>query len=84
LALNSTVISVFAIIILSVLGALFRSNHHEFVGGDEDPENGPEVAGTIFVAVFIYIVSSLIYSWIWTTLVYGSLDTNIPSHHRDS
>ncbi|KAK2066479.1 hypothetical protein P8C59_000294 [Phyllachora maydis] len=47
-------ISIFAIVILSVLGLLFRSNHHELVGGDEDPENGPEVASTIFIAVIIY------------------------------
>ena len=53
----SVVISVFAIVILSGLGLLFRSNHHEFVGGTEDPENGPEVAATIFIAVLIYTVS---------------------------
>ncbi|KAL2154326.1 hypothetical protein VTH82DRAFT_3002 [Thermothelomyces myriococcoides] len=48
------VISVFAIIILSVLGFLFRGNHPELVGGEDDPENGPEVAATIFTAVIIY------------------------------
>jgi hypothetical protein len=53
----STVISAFAILILSVLGLLFRNNHPELVGGDEDPSNGPEVAATIFIAVFIYAVS---------------------------
>ncbi len=51
------VISVFAIIILSVLGLLFNANHHELVGGVDDPKNGPEVAGTIFVAVLVYTVS---------------------------
>lgn len=50
------VISVFAILILGVLGLLFRANHHALVGGSEDPENGPEVAGTIFVAVLVYVV----------------------------
>ncbi len=49
-------ISVFAIVILSVLGLLFRSNHPELVGGDEDPEDGPAVAATVFTAVIIYVV----------------------------
>ncbi|KAK3937075.1 hypothetical protein QBC46DRAFT_393641 [Diplogelasinospora grovesii] len=53
-AWSCTVISAFAILILSVLGLLFRNNHPELVGGDEDPSNGPEVAATIFIAVFIY------------------------------
>jgi ribonuclease kappa len=53
------VVSIFAIVILSVLGFLFRANHHELVGGTEDPENGPEVAGTIFVAVLVYAVRGL-------------------------
>ncbi|KAK3341506.1 hypothetical protein B0T25DRAFT_573878 [Lasiosphaeria hispida] len=48
------VISIFAIIILSVLGILFKANHPELVGGDEDPENGPEVAATVFIAVMVY------------------------------
>jgi hypothetical protein len=55
----STVISVFAMIILSVLGLLFNSNHHELVGSDEDPENGPEVAATVFLAVAVYAVRSI-------------------------
>jgi ribonuclease kappa len=50
------VISVFAIIILGILGLLFNSSHHELVGGTEDPANGPEVAATIFVAVMVYAV----------------------------
>jgi hypothetical protein len=52
----SFVISVFAIVILSILGLLFKNNHHEFVGGEEDPKDGPEVAATIFTAVIIYAV----------------------------
>ena len=55
--LCSVVISIFAIVILSVLGLLFRGNHHELVGGDDDPKDGPEVAATIFIAVLIYAVS---------------------------
>lgn len=56
LTLDSVVISVFAILILSTLGFLFKANHHELVGGDEDPEDGAAVAGTVFTAVFIYMV----------------------------
>jgi ribonuclease kappa len=55
-AADSTVISVFAIVILSVLGLLFKSNHHELVGGDDDPDNGPAVAATVFIAVAVYAV----------------------------
>ena len=53
---SSFVISIFAIVILSVLGLLFRGNHPELVGGDEDPEDGPAVAATVFTAVIIYVV----------------------------
>ncbi|KAL2260751.1 hypothetical protein VTK26DRAFT_5157 [Humicola hyalothermophila] len=49
------VISIFAIIILSILGVLFKNNHPELVGGDEDPSNGPQVATTVFTAVIIYV-----------------------------
>ncbi|KAK7752087.1 hypothetical protein SLS62_006053 [Diatrype stigma] len=55
-AWSCVVISVFAIVILSILGGLFRTKHHEFVGGIEDPEDGPAVAGTIFTAVIVYAV----------------------------
>ncbi|KAK1989569.1 hypothetical protein LZ30DRAFT_776083 [Colletotrichum cereale] len=54
-AWQCTVISVFAIVILGVLGLLFGQNHPELVGGEEDPEDGSAVASTIFVAVLIYI-----------------------------
>jgi len=53
-AWSCVVLSVFAIVILGVLALLFRANHHELVGGTDDPENGPEVAGTLFVAVLVY------------------------------
>ncbi|CAK7265779.1 hypothetical protein SEPCBS119000_001686 [Sporothrix epigloea] len=62
-AWSCVVISVFAIIILSIMGLLFKNNHHEMVGGVEDPENGPEVAATIFIAVLIYAVSPLTNLW---------------------
>ena len=50
------VLSVFAIVILSTIGALFKSGSHTMLGGDEDPEDGSAVAGAVFGAVFIYIV----------------------------
>ncbi|KAK9417867.1 putative Amino acid permease/ SLC12A domain-containing protein [Seiridium unicorne] len=55
-AWSCVVISAFAILILSVIGSLFRTGHHEFTGGkdDPDPKVGGEVAGTIFIAVIVY------------------------------
>ncbi|KAI1344654.1 hypothetical protein F5Y15DRAFT_118508 [Xylariaceae sp. FL0016] len=53
-AWSCVVISFFAIIILSILGGLYRSGHHEFVGGTDAPEKPGEVAGTIFIAVIVY------------------------------
>ncbi|KAI1211074.1 uncharacterized protein F4807DRAFT_49582 [Annulohypoxylon truncatum] len=53
-AWSCVIISVFAIIILSILGGLYRNNHHEFVGGTEDPVDGSAVAGTVFTAVVVY------------------------------
>ena len=50
------VLSVFAIVILSTIGALFKSKNHSMMGGEEDPEDGDAVAGAVFGAVFIYIV----------------------------
>ncbi|KAF2638865.1 hypothetical protein P280DRAFT_470882 [Massarina eburnea CBS 473.64] len=49
------VVSVFAIIILSVIGSLFKSGSHTMMGSEEDPEDGGAVAGAVFGAVFIYI-----------------------------
>ncbi|KAK4205348.1 hypothetical protein QBC40DRAFT_249353 [Triangularia verruculosa] len=54
-AWSCVVISLFALVVLGVLGVLFKGNHPELVGGDEDPKNGPEVASTIFTAIIIYI-----------------------------
>ncbi|KAK4447662.1 hypothetical protein QBC34DRAFT_126917 [Podospora aff. communis PSN243] len=53
-AWSCVVISMFAIVILSTLGLLFKANHPELVGGDEDPEDGATVAATVFIAVIIY------------------------------
>lgn len=60
-ALCSTVVSAFAIIILSALAALYRSGHEEFAGtlDDPDPEKLGAIAGTIFTAVIVYAVGFL-------------------------
>ncbi|EMD92573.1 hypothetical protein COCC4DRAFT_162896 [Bipolaris maydis ATCC 48331] len=49
------VVSLFAIVILSTLGALFRGSSNTVMGGEEDPKDGGAVAGALFGAVFIYI-----------------------------
>jgi ribonuclease kappa len=59
MALLSVVISFFAIIILSVIGSLYRKKHHEFAGGIGDPTNTGEVASTIFTTVIVYVVCLL-------------------------
>lgn len=49
--------SVFAIVILSVIGALFKTNHHSMTGSTEDPsQGGAAVAATVFSAVAVYAV----------------------------
>lgn len=53
------VLSVFAIVILSIIGALFKSGSHTMLGGEEDPEDGNAVAGAVFGAVFIYVVCGI-------------------------
>ncbi|EOD46678.1 hypothetical protein GTA08_BOTSDO08902 [Neofusicoccum parvum] len=50
------VVSVFAIVILSVVGSLFKSNNHIMTGSTEDPEDGKAVAGAVFGAVAVYAV----------------------------
>jgi len=57
--------SVFAIVILSVIGALFKTGHHSMTGSTSDPQNGAAVAVTVFGAVAVYAVcdsSSLSYN----------------------
>jgi hypothetical protein len=53
-AWSCVVISVFAIVILSVLGTLFGSNNHAYTGSGESPEDGPAVAASIYIAVLVY------------------------------
>ncbi|KAH3902457.1 uncharacterized protein SCODWIG_03041 [Saccharomycodes ludwigii] len=51
-----TVLSAFAVIILSVIGHLFNISHEEFVGSINDPEDGPAVAHTVFIAALVYFI----------------------------
>ncbi|KIW25110.1 uncharacterized protein PV07_10775 [Cladophialophora immunda] len=53
-AWSCTVLSVFAIVILSVIGSLFARDHHMMMGMEEDPEDGGAVAASIFIAVAVY------------------------------
>ncbi|QYT00888.1 hypothetical protein H0G86_007951 [Trichoderma simmonsii] len=59
-AWSCTVISFFAIIILSVLALLYRSNHEQLMGSTNDPTDGKAVSRTVFTAVFVYIVRLLL------------------------
>ncbi|CAF9929876.1 MAG: hypothetical protein ALECFALPRED_004475 [Alectoria fallacina] len=55
-AWSCVVVSVFAIIILSIIGGLFSANHHSMVGSTKDPADGKAVAGSVFAAVVVYAV----------------------------
>ncbi|KAL6869688.1 hypothetical protein ACO1O0_001017 [Amphichorda felina] len=55
-AWTCTVVSVFAIVILSIIASLYRSGHEGFGGSINDPDDGKAVAGTIFTAVVVYAV----------------------------
>jgi len=48
------VVSCFAIVILSVIGALFKSNNHSMMGSTEDPKDNTAVAAAVFGAVAVY------------------------------
>lgn len=56
---SSTVISGFAIVILSIIGSLFARNHHMVMGLEEDAEDPKAVATSIFITVAIYAVGLL-------------------------
>ena len=56
-AFASTVISLFAIVILSVIGSLFARNHHTMMGLEKDPEDYAGVATSLFISVGVYGVS---------------------------
>ncbi|KAL6947452.1 hypothetical protein ACO0RG_000026 [Hanseniaspora osmophila] len=50
-----TVLSAFGVIILSIIGHLFKTEHEEFVGSINDPEDGPAVARSVFMAALVYL-----------------------------
>lgn len=50
-----TILSAFAIVILSVIGYLFKTGHESMMGSVNDPEDGDAVAKTVFGAVFVYL-----------------------------
>lgn len=54
-AWTCVVVSCFAIVILSILGSLFKSGNHVVMGSEESPKDGGAVAGAVFGAVFIYL-----------------------------
>ncbi|QNQ00123.1 Hypothetical protein YALI2_E01438g [Yarrowia lipolytica] len=56
-----TVISAFGIVILGVLGLLFKSGSESMVGSINDPKDGAAVASTIFSAVLVYIILFLLH-----------------------
>ncbi|CAI4824948.1 CFA_G0056800.mRNA.1.CDS.1 [Saccharomyces cerevisiae] len=51
-----TVLSAFGVVILSVIAHLFNTNHESFVGSINDPEDGPAVAHTVYLAALVYLV----------------------------
>ncbi|KXL46344.1 hypothetical protein M433DRAFT_149400 [Acidomyces richmondensis BFW] len=55
-AWTCVVISVFAIVILSIIGGMFASNNHTVMGSDEDPADGGKVAAAVFGAVVVYAI----------------------------
>lgn len=61
-----TGLSIFGIVILSIIGALFYVGHESMVGSITDPSDGKAVASTIFGAVGVYILFALFCGWqIW-------------------
>lgn len=50
-----TILSSFAIVILSFIGYLFKTGHESMMGSISDPEDGAAVAKTVFGAVFVYL-----------------------------
>jgi ribonuclease kappa len=58
------VISLFAIVILSILGHLFSIEHRSMMDEDDSPPKGGPVAATIYATVFVYVVSGRLYRMI--------------------
>ncbi|KAK6353516.1 hypothetical protein TWF696_005479 [Orbilia brochopaga] len=53
-AWSCTVVSFFAVIILSVIGALFKAEHEVVAGKFTDPDYPQVAAATVFGAVAVY------------------------------
>ncbi|AQZ12014.1 YPR170W-B [Zygosaccharomyces parabailii] len=51
-----TILSAFGVIILTPIAHLFNTNHESFVGSINDPEDGPAVAHTVYIAALVYLV----------------------------
>lgn len=51
-----TLLSIFAIVILSIIGLMFYKGHETMMGSINDPEDGKAVARTVFAAVGVYAV----------------------------
>ncbi|KAK1076605.1 hypothetical protein LTR33_008797 [Friedmanniomyces endolithicus] len=63
-------ISLFAIVILSVIGSMFAHGNHSMMGSDEDPQDGGKVAVAVFGAVGVYGVSTtLLYLTRWDEML---------------
>ncbi|KAF2404819.1 hypothetical protein EJ06DRAFT_526875 [Trichodelitschia bisporula] len=54
-AWSCIVVSVFAIIILSTIGTMFKNNNHIMMGKAEDPKDGKAVGAAVFGAVAVYL-----------------------------
>lgn len=50
------VLSSFGVVILSVIGYLFKTKHESMMGSINDPEDGDAAARTVFGAVFVYLI----------------------------
>ena len=50
-----TILSAFGVVILSVIAHLFNTSHESFVGSINDPEDGPAVAHTVYLAALVYL-----------------------------
>ncbi|CAH2450732.1 hypothetical protein PP7435_CHR4-0363 [Komagataella phaffii CBS 7435] len=50
-----TVISAFGVVILGVIGTLFKHNHETVMGSINDPEDGAAVAKTVYGAALLYL-----------------------------
>ncbi|VVT44711.1 uncharacterized protein SAPINGB_P000507 [Magnusiomyces paraingens] len=58
-----TGLSIFGVIILSVIGILFYVGHESMVGSITDPSDGKAVASTIFGAVIVYALFAVFCGW---------------------